>query len=77
MTGRERIEQAAKDAGFVTYKSILMGQWNYRTASHEIRVKYNKADRAMSGYCPAEGIPISGKGIADQVIAYLQQHKEK
>ncbi|WP_078354106.1 hypothetical protein [Mycobacteroides chelonae] len=76
MTGRERIEQAAKESGFTGYKSILMGQWNYRTTTHEARVKYNKAGNAISAYLPAEPRAITGKDVAGQVIAYLQQHKE-
>jgi len=76
MTGRERIEQAAKENG-----------WTATAESDKTRLYWTEDARLWVRYTPAGSIQwIEGTGNtpfrnrlkcgAGQVIAYLQQHKE-
>ncbi|SIJ95368.1 Uncharacterised protein [Mycobacteroides abscessus subsp. abscessus] len=73
MTGRERIEQAAKENGWET-KHLYQNTVSYIRPGDEVWAAYTNIGLLTDVRYGVFGVP--GRCDADQVIAYLQQHKE-
>ncbi|WJJ56443.1 hypothetical protein PROPHICCUG48898T2_11 [Mycobacterium phage CCUG48898T-2] len=71
MSGRERIEQAAKENGWET-KHWARNTAAYLRANDEIWVAYTAHGKAAQARYGTQGVPK--RTTPDQVIAYLQQH---
>ncbi len=74
MTGRERIEQAAKENWWNLTQESATTTLYWTPEGERIRVRYTTSGRIQW----VEGTPYRSRQTsnADQVIAYLQQHKE-
>lgn len=75
MTGRERIEQAAKENG---WSRQGWGDWSvrYERGNHQVLVTYSAKGTASTAKFGIHGVKADEIDKAGQVIAYLQQHKE-
>lgn len=84
MTGRERIEQAAKDNGWSLAQLVDETSRVYVRGQYGVWVYYGPKGTATAALfgthevaSTVSGVINAPKDVAGQIIAYLQQHKEK
>lgn len=83
MTGRERIEQAAKENGWTLAQLVDERSRVYVRGQYGVWVYYGAQGTATAALFGTHEVrsTVTGrtnepKNVAGQVIAYLQQHKE-